>query len=101
MDGTMIFLQLKDALRQGLHLSPQHHADTKGKPEGRAIGNLSGQHNSDYTPLNGSPIDKDNLRDTITAQWGAITHPTVDMLVKVVLTAADMHGWDNIMWKKI
>ena len=37
----------------GLHLSPQHHADSKGKPEGRIIGDLSGQHNPGFTPLNG------------------------------------------------
>jgi len=33
--------------------------------------------------------------------WGEIHHPTVDQLVKMVLTAADIHGWNNIiLWKK-
>ena len=51
----MILLRRKDAMRiDGLHLSPQHHADSKGKPEGRIIGDLSGQHDSQFTPLNGS-----------------------------------------------
>ena len=32
MDGTMILLQLAEAQRiSGLHISPQHHADSKGK----------------------------------------------------------------------
>ena len=37
----------------GLHLSPQHHADSKGKPEGRIIGDLSGQHDQNFMPLTG------------------------------------------------
>jgi len=102
MDGTMILLQLKEAQRiSGLHISPQHHADSKGKQEGRCIGDLSGQHDPSYTPLNGSATKKDQLRDLINLKWGDIKHPTVDMLVKMVLTSADLHGWDNIvLWKK-
>ena len=98
----MIFLKQHEALRiPGIHLSPQHHADSKGKPEGRIIGDLSGQHDEYFKPLNGSAQEKDKLRDTIEQQWGAICHPTVDMLVKMVLTSADLHGWDNILlWKK-
>lgn len=101
-DGTMIFLRKADALNiDGLHLSPQHHADSKGKPEGRIIGDLSGQHDQNFTPLNGSPHDKDQLRAAIALKWGEIKHPTVDQLVKMVLTAADIHGWENIiLWKK-
>ena len=101
-DGTMIFLKADEARSiPGIHLSPQHHADSKGKPEGRIIGDLSGQHNETFTPLNGSAHDKDKLRDTIQFQWGAIQHPTVDLLVKMVLTAADKYGWDDIiLWKK-
>jgi len=101
-DGTMIFLNLNDAISiPGIHFSPQHHADSKGKQEGRVIGDLSGQHDPSYTPLNGSSSDKDALRDTIKAQWGEIKHPTVDQLVLMVLTLADSHGWSNIvLWKK-
>ena len=43
-----------------------------------------------YTPLNGSLHDKDDLREIIRQQWGDIKHPTVDELVKMVLTSADM-----------
>ena len=101
-DGMMVFLTDHDAKRiPGIHLSPQHHADSKGKPEGRIIGDLSGQHSENFTPLNGSALDKDLLRDNIKLQWGEIHHPTVDLLVKMVLTAADKYGWDNIiLWKK-
>lgn len=101
-DGTMIFLRKKDAMCiDGLHLSPQHHADSKGKPEGRIIGDLSGQHDQNFTPLNGSQHDKDQLRAAIALKWGEIKHPTVDQLVKMVLTSADIHGWNNIiLWKK-
>jgi hypothetical protein len=101
-DGTMIFLRRSDAMQiDGLHLSPQHHADSKGKPEGRIIGDLSGQHDPAFTPLNGCAHDKDQLREMIALKWGEIKHPTVDQLVKMVLTAADIHGWENLMlWKK-
>ena len=86
----MILLSLQDAKSiPGIHFSPQHHADSKGKPEGRVIGDLSGQHDPLYTPLNGSAVDKDALRALISSQWGEIKHPTVDQLVLMVLTSAD------------
>ena len=72
-DGTMIMLLLQLAQQiPGIHFSPQHHADSKGKPEGRVIGDLTGQHDENYTPLNGSPQDKDDLRETIRQQWGDV-----------------------------
>jgi hypothetical protein len=81
--------------------SPQHQADSKGKPEGRVIGDLSGQHDAAYTPLNGTSASKDALRQVIADSWGEIKHPTIVQLVRMVLTAADIHGWDNIiLWKK-
>ena len=44
-DGTMKMLLLQLAQQiPGIHFSPQHHADSKGKPEGRVIGDLTGQH---------------------------------------------------------
>lgn len=98
----MILLLLKLAQQiPGIHLSPQHHADSQGKPEGRVIGDLTGQHDEHDTPLNGSLHDKDDLREAIRQRWGDIKHPTVDELVKMVLTSADIYGWDNILlWKK-
>ena len=68
--------------------------------EGRVIGDLSGQHDPLYTPLNGSAIDNDALRAVISLQWGEIKHPTVNQLVLMVLTSADLHGWDNIILRK-
>ena len=89
----MIFLQQHEELCiPGIHFSPQYHADSKGKPEGRIIGDLSGQHDEHFTPLNGSVREKDKLRDTIEQQWGAIRNS---------VKTADLHGWDNIiLWKK-
>ena len=85
----------------GMHFSLQHQADSKGKPEGRVIVDLSGQHDAAYTPLNGTPSSKPALRSLTAATWGEIKHPTVDQLVLMVLTAADIHGWQNlILWKK-
>jgi hypothetical protein len=101
-DGTMVLLHKEDAMRiNALHLSPQHHADSKGKPEGRIIGDLSGQHDPTFTPLNGSALDKDQLRATIALKWGEIKHPTVDQPVEMVLTSADIHDWSNILLKDL
>ena len=64
-DGTMIFLRQDEALKiPGIHLSPQHHADYKGKPKGwRILEDLSGQHDPSSTSLNGSSAyDNDQLR---------------------------------------
>ena len=86
---------------EGIHFSPQHQADSKGKPEGRVIGDLSGQHVPSYTPMNGTTTTKDDLRDKISATWGEIKHPTILQLVLMVLSAADTHGWDSlVLWKK-
>ena len=100
--GTMIMMDTEQAKTvDGLHFSPQHHADSKGKPEGRVIGDLSGQHDPNFSPLNGTPQSKDALRDLIAATWGEIRHPTIVQLVLMVLHAADTHGWTAlVLWKK-
>jgi len=60
----MIFLRYDVALKiPGLHLSPQYHADSKGKRKGCIIVDLSVQHDPSFTSLNGSSAhDKDQLR---------------------------------------
>ena len=62
-------------LKRTRQIEYQHHAVTKGKPEDRIIGDLSGQHDDNFTPLNGSPHDKDQLHDSISQLWGSIKHP--------------------------
>ena len=101
-DGTMALLNTEQAkMIPGIHFSAQHQADSKGKQEGRVIGDLSGQHDLAYTPLNGTPDSKDALRRDIARVWGEIKHPTVVQLVLMVLTAADVHGWaELVLWKK-
>ncbi len=60
-DGTMALLPTEQAQQIiGVHFSPQHQADSKGKQEGRVIGDLSGQHDPTYTPLNGTAVSKDS-----------------------------------------
>lgn len=66
----MIFLQLSEALGiPGIHFSPQHHADSKRKPEGRIIGDLSDHHDAKLTPINGSAPEKEELRKAIQLKW--------------------------------
>jgi hypothetical protein len=81
-DGTMALLETEKTKQiQGIHFSAQHQADSKGKQEGRVIGDLSGQHDPAYTPLNGTSDSKDSLRRDIAQAWGEIKHPTVVQLV--------------------
>jgi len=100
--GTMIIMETEQAKSiNGVHFSPQHHADSKGKPEGRVIGDLSGQHDPSFFPLNGTPQSKNALRELIAATWGEIRHPTIVQLVLMILHAADTHGWTQlVLWKK-
>ena len=100
--STMILMTTAEAMRiEGAHFSPQHQADSKGKPEGRVIGDLSGQHDPSYTPLNGTANSKASLRNQISCKWGEIRHPTISQLIDMVLIAADNHGWEAlVLWKK-
>ena len=75
-DGTMALLDTEKAKQiKGIHFSAQHQADSKGKQEGRVIGDLSGQHDPAYTPLNGTSDSKDALPRDIAEAWGDIKHP--------------------------
>ncbi len=75
-DGTMALLDTERAKQiQGIHFSAQHQADSKGKQEGRVIGDLSGQHDPAYTPLNGTSDSKDALRRGIAHAWGKSSIP--------------------------
>jgi hypothetical protein len=100
--GTMIIMETEQAKAvDGVHFNPQHHADSKGKPESRVIGDLSGQHDPSFSPLNGTPQSKDALRDLIATTWGEIRHPTIVQLVLMIFHAADTHGWKElVLWKK-
>ena len=80
---------------QGIHFSAQHQADSKGKQEGRVIGDLSGQHDPAYTPLNGTPESKDALRRRIAQVWGEIKHPTVVQLVLMGVYTSCKHPTDS------
>lgn len=75
-DGTMALLDTNKAKQiRGIHFSAQHQADSKGKQEGRVIGDLSGQHDPAYTPLNGTSESKDALRRDIAEAWGKSNTP--------------------------
>jgi hypothetical protein len=86
----------------GVHYSCQHWTTNKGKPQGRAIGDVASPVNDMDMPLNGaSAADKHHLRMLIQETWDPIVHPTLTMLMQMVLVAATTHGWDDIsLWKK-
>jgi hypothetical protein len=86
----------------GIHFSCQHWTTNKGKPQCRNLCDVASPVNDTDIPLNGAtPTDKQLLRDQITKQWDPIVHPTLAVLMRLILTAVDTHGWDGItLWKK-
>jgi hypothetical protein len=86
----------------GIHYSCQHWTTNKGKPQGRAIGDVASPVTELDMPLNGaSAADKHSLRMLIQETWDPIVHPTLTMLMRMILVAATTHGWENItLWKK-
>lgn len=101
--GTVALLPLEVALSiPGIHFSPQHWTEKKGKAQGRIICDVANADDPSTSPLNGSPgPDRDALRATIEDSWGPIRHPTLAALMQMILRAADQHGWqDLVLWKK-
>jgi len=98
-EGTVLLFRTQDVDEmKDVHNSPQHQADSKGKQEGWVLGDLSGQRDPSYNPLNGTASSKPKLRALISSTWGKIRRPTVNQLVLMVLTAADIHGWSNLIF---
>jgi hypothetical protein len=85
----------------GIHFSCQHWTTNKGKPQGRNLCDVASPVNDTDIPLNGaSPAAKQAHRDYITEEWDP-THPTLCILMRLILTAVALHGWAGItLWKK-
>jgi hypothetical protein len=86
----------------GINFSCQHWTTNKGKPQGRNLCDVASPVNDIDIPLNGAtPTTKQLLRDQITDQWDPIVHPTLTVLMRLILTAVAIHGWGGItLWKK-
>lgn len=101
--GQLLILPVTVAQQiPGIHFSPQHWTEKKGKPQGRPIGDLSNADTPGTTPLNGDGNqEKALLRDRIEQTWSPIHHPTLQELMLMVLSMTDKHGWDQlVLWKK-
>lgn len=104
LDGSVVVLPIAEAQAiPGIHLqNAQHWTTKKGKPQGRTIADLSNTPDPLlHRPLNGhSAIDKKTVTDACIAAYGPITHPTLTVLVLMILSSADRFGWDSItLWK--
>jgi hypothetical protein len=102
-NGTVMVLPqtLVDTI-PGIHYSCQHWTPNKGKPQGRAIGDVASLVNDTDMPLNGTTAaDKHDLRLHIMETWDPIVHPTLTVLLRMILAAVAVHGWADIsLWKK-
>lgn len=104
-DGTVFILPLAEAQSiPGVHLHNfQHWTRKKGKPQGRAIADLSNTPDQfTQTPINGrSGEERSDLNARYNTTYGVIKHPSLIDLMLMILTQADQHGWENIsLWKK-
>lgn len=102
-DGTVVLLPLSQALSiPGIHFSSQHWTTKKGKPQGRLICDVANADSADTSPLNGDPgSTRDAHKAALESEWGTIHHPTLTALMRMVLSMAARHGWDDLLlWKK-
>jgi hypothetical protein len=102
VNGTVLLLPLEEAMKiRGIHFSCQHWAPNKGKPQGRIICDVANPADPDEIPINGAGREgKDKVREAVELKWGSIDHPTLVMIMRMILVMADKHGWENItVWK--
>jgi hypothetical protein len=87
----------------GVHLlNAQHWTRKKGKPQGRPIADLSNvEHPHVHCPLNGYyPEERQEVNAACTELYGAIRHPTLPALMRMIEDMAQLHGWEHItLWK--
>jgi hypothetical protein len=92
-DGKLLLLPTEMVKTiPGIHFSPISWAPKADKKEGRPIGDLSYPR--------GRAVNSDAAADLVRQAWGAITLPSIQDIIRMVLEAADQFGWDNIeLWK--
>lgn len=101
--GTVVLLPLAVARNiPRVHFSAQHWTTKKGKAQGRLICDVANADTAATSPLNGDPgPSRDTLRAELEERWGTIKHPTLPALMRMILTIATLHGWEDIvLWKK-
>jgi hypothetical protein len=78
----------------GIHFSDIHWAVKKGKPQGRPIGDTSAPTQTGFA------LNHPEVKHWADEKWGSIKHPTIDNILRMILNAADTHGWPHItLWK--
>ena len=105
-EGTILIIQTSAllALPPGsVHFGPQHWATKAGKACGRAITDASHlDTNSTGHPVNGSCKEHtDWVRNEIARTYGEIIMPTLDDLMHMIMRAADIYGWDDLVLFKV
>ena len=95
-DGLVYLLPTTRLLMmRGVHWSAAHWTTKVGKKKGRNIGDLSNDER-------GGALNSPEVKALGVAAWGEICHPTVDLLVAMVLrqVGRSICGWKGIvLWK--
>ena len=102
-DSLAFYLPLSIAkqLVPGCHLSPAHWTQKKDKASGRPLVDQA----DDSIP--NATLNSPEIRDRATELWGAITHPTIIDIIKMIMGFYERAfafdptvSWDNIViWK--
>ncbi len=97
LKGQVIFVDTHVArLIPGIHFSAQHWALKPGKPQGRAVSDLSNPDVDGQQTVNGtSESQKQWVREQAIAQWGAITLPSISDIVLMILDLVDVCQGDS------
>jgi hypothetical protein len=92
-EGKLLLLPTEAVKKiEGVHFSPMSWAPKADKKEGRSIGDLS-------SPV-GHAVNCPEAADLVREAWGSIELPTLTDIIRMILKAADQHGWANIeLWK--
>jgi ribonuclease HI len=100
---------LAPELLHGLNFNLQNYgfAEKYGKAMGRLTGNCSAvaMHGFSYKRARSKrrkastilPLNTNWVRDDAIARWGAIDHPSLRDIARMIVRAAELYGWDVIV----
>jgi hypothetical protein len=102
--GQVLLFRTPHAMRvPGIHFSAQHWATKSGKPQGRAVSDLSNPDTPSHQTVNGTTTDeKIWVREQMVLEWGAIHLPSIDDIVLSILEVIDLCHGDStqvVLWQ--
>lgn len=93
--GSVLIMPTATALLvPGVHFSSAHWTLKSGKKKGRNIGDCSNSPD-------GFSLNSNEVQELVRLKWGAITHPSVEDLVRMILRQVDRVGIEELVVYKM